>query len=256
LTSRAAAIAVVVFVAATGVARADGDPASDVLISRRAFVPIDRRPSLTAEARLNDAVDSAARGGLPIRAAVIATRYDLGSVPMLYRRPKEYAKFLGQELVFAYTGRVLVVMPNGYGLWRKRAVPPRELAALNTLPPARTTDGTKLTLAADRAVRRLLTLHATPVVASPRPQQPKRTTTSDRITIVVAVLLLAAVAEATWLANGSRRLRAIRVSRVGRLRPLEGAPNGRDFRSNRAAFSHEHRETDANNQVACETPTA
>jgi hypothetical protein len=200
LGKRLAAVALLVLAVGTGTARADGDPASDVLLSQNLFLPADRQPSLAAEQRLNQAVDSASKGRLRIRVAIIATPADLGSVPVLYRQPKRYARFLGQELAFVYTQRLLVVMPNGYGLWRKRPPPPaRELAAVDALPPPDTTDGTALALAADRAVRRLLALHGLHVVAPPPPARPPSRATSDRLEIAVGVLVLGALAAALWL---------------------------------------------------------
>ena len=47
--------------------------------------------------------DAKARG-YEIRVALIASRYDMGSVGVLYRQPKRYARFLGQELAFVYKG--------------------------------------------------------------------------------------------------------------------------------------------------------
>jgi hypothetical protein len=46
---------------------------------------------------------------------VIASASDLGSVTQLWRRPQEYAEYLGVELSVAFHGEVVVVMPNGDG---------------------------------------------------------------------------------------------------------------------------------------------
>ncbi len=48
---------------------------------------------------------------------MIASATDLGSVTALWRQPAEYARFLGQELSLVYRGVLLVVMPDGYGLF-------------------------------------------------------------------------------------------------------------------------------------------
>ena len=53
--------------------------------------------------------------GFPIRVAIIASRSDLGAITGLWLKPRAYARFLGLELSLAYTGRLLVVMPNGFG---------------------------------------------------------------------------------------------------------------------------------------------
>jgi hypothetical protein len=144
---------------------------------------------------LEAAVDAAARARVPIRVAVIATPYDLGSVGALYRKPQRYARFLGQELSYVYKGRLLVVMPNGYGLWRARPVPRRELEAVAALPPAGTTDAAKLADAADRATRTLLDLHDVPVEGAPAVPRP-RSTTGDWVKIVAAALGAGALAAA------------------------------------------------------------
>ena len=55
--------------------------------------------------------------------AIIAKPDDLGSVTSLWREPQAYAHFLGLELSLAYKGRLLVVMPNGFGFnWTGHSV--------------------------------------------------------------------------------------------------------------------------------------
>jgi hypothetical protein len=41
----------------------------------------------------------------------------MGSVTALFRRPTRYAHFLGLELRQLYQGPLLIVMPNGYGIY-------------------------------------------------------------------------------------------------------------------------------------------
>lgn len=94
---------------------ADGDPASDVLVSQSLFLPYDTGVSGAREARLQALLTAADHAGFPIRVAVIPSEYDLGSVGVLWRNPRTYARFLGIELSLAYGGRLLVVMPNGLG---------------------------------------------------------------------------------------------------------------------------------------------
>ena len=48
--------------------------------------------------------------------ALIASKADLGVVPALFGRPATYARFLSSELTGVYSGPVLVVMPDGFGL--------------------------------------------------------------------------------------------------------------------------------------------
>ena len=96
-------------------ARADGDPASDVLLSRRLFLPSDAGATAAQAARLGRLLASAQRAGLPIRVAVIASDYDLGSVTALWLRPRLYAEFLGIELSLVHRQPLITVMPDGLG---------------------------------------------------------------------------------------------------------------------------------------------
>ena len=61
---------------------------------------------------------------------MIGSRTDLGAVPQLFGKPGTYAKFLGAEIRTFYTGRLLIVMPQGIG---GRNVPPGELRALSSV---------------------------------------------------------------------------------------------------------------------------
>jgi hypothetical protein len=99
-------------------ARADGDPASDVLAAQTAFLPQDGDLSPAQQAQLAQLVGSATDTGFPLRVALIATRSDLGSVTALWRRPASYAQFLAQELSEVFRGTLLVVMPDGFGVAR------------------------------------------------------------------------------------------------------------------------------------------
>jgi cytochrome oxidase Cu insertion factor (SCO1/SenC/PrrC family)/thiol-disulfide isomerase/thioredoxin len=96
-------------------ARADGDPGSDVLVYQSLFLEADAGITVPQQAALGKLLRSAASAGFPIRVAVIASRSDLGAITGLWRAPRSYARFLGLELSLAYRGRLLVVMPNGFG---------------------------------------------------------------------------------------------------------------------------------------------
>jgi hypothetical protein len=102
-------------------ARADGDPASDVLTTQTLYLPLDAGVPAARQAQLGALLRDAARAGYRIRVAVIASSADLGSVTALWRQPQNYARFLGQELPLVYRGPLLVVMPNGYGLYHAAA---------------------------------------------------------------------------------------------------------------------------------------
>jgi hypothetical protein len=186
-------------------ALADADPASDYLLQSDVFYPFGTSVSQTQKAQLEAAVESARRAGLRAKVAIIAQKSDLGGVSVLYGKPQQYAKFLGTEMFYVNSGRVLVVMPNGYGLWRKGGtVPPKELAAVHALPRPGT-DGDKLAAGANTAVRRILALHGvTPSAAA----SDGSSTTRDRIVIAGSALGLVVVGLAVYALLQLRRRRA------------------------------------------------
>jgi len=99
-----------------GTAGADGDPASDILITTDAYVPF-QGVSKRLVAKLNASVAAVYTSRYRIKVAVIATKIDLGSVPSLFNKPQVYAKFLGQEISTVYVGPLLIVMPAGFGVY-------------------------------------------------------------------------------------------------------------------------------------------
>jgi hypothetical protein len=111
-------------------ARADGDPASDVLVAQGAFVPANAGATAAAQEHLSGVLTAAKRAGYPLRVAVIASASDLGSVSALWRQPQAYAEFLGDELSLAAPGRVLVVMPGGFGLFQPGVTPAGDVQQL------------------------------------------------------------------------------------------------------------------------------
>jgi hypothetical protein len=151
-----------VVAAVPAAALADGDPASDVLASQNVFLASDANASLAQQAQLEAVVQAAAKSGYPVRVALIASPTDLGSVNELWRRPQSYAQFLGEELSLIYRGTVLVVMPNGLGVYR---------AAAASRPAAlviKTTRGTGLVPTAIGAIESLAALsgHKLPATAA------------------------------------------------------------------------------------------
>ena len=117
----------------------DGDPASDVIISQNVFFSYTKLPESSKET-LGRVVAEANRGGYTVRVALIGNRFDLGSVPVFWQKPQQYAKFLSQELLgpAPYTNRVLTVMPNGFGLSRSGKELPSERRALDAVSSADT----------------------------------------------------------------------------------------------------------------------
>jgi len=98
-------------------ASADGDPASDVLATQSLFLPQDASIPPRQEEELSALLQTAARSGYQIRVALVASSTDLGSVTELWDQPQNYARFLGVELSLVYRGPLLVVMPDGFGLY-------------------------------------------------------------------------------------------------------------------------------------------
>jgi cytochrome oxidase Cu insertion factor (SCO1/SenC/PrrC family)/thiol-disulfide isomerase/thioredoxin len=99
----------------TAPAFADGDPGSDVLVYQQLFLAADAGISTTEQVRLGSLLSSVKRAGFPVRVAIIANPSDLGSVTPLWRRPRVYASYLGYEISLAYSGPLVIVMPNGIG---------------------------------------------------------------------------------------------------------------------------------------------
>jgi len=99
-------------------ARADGDPASDILYFSDVFTSYDET-NRDVISKLIHATDVARSAGTPIKAAVIWNQFDLGAVPQLFNKPKIYAKFLASELQGILTGPLVIAMPAGFGVYVK-----------------------------------------------------------------------------------------------------------------------------------------
>ncbi len=109
-------------------ARADADPASDVLLAQNAFYPYQLPNDPPLEAAMNKVLQSASSAGLPLKVAVIGSRLDLGAVPDLFGHPQQYAQFLDKEISYNNRPPLLVVMPAGFGV--VAAGPPNALSDL------------------------------------------------------------------------------------------------------------------------------
>jgi hypothetical protein len=178
---------------------ANGDPASDVLLQKDVFLPL----GASVCSPLKDAVDSAAgnayHAGWPIKVAVIASAYDLGTEPDFFGHPAGYAKFLGGELG-AYSTHLkrrligvplLVVMPQGLALWN---ADPSLNAVLRTVQVAPDADVATLTRAALKAVPKLAAAagHPTDPIADPSCSS-SGSTVGRIVPFVVPVLLVVLV---------------------------------------------------------------
>ncbi len=126
--------------AAAPTARADGDPASDYLLTQKVFFPFDLKVPNAQQQQFIALVDEANRKGFPIRVALIASPYDLGSITSLWRKPRTYARFLGAELRYVYKDRLLIVMPNGFGFNRQGHPTRAEYRTLSQIPVSQGAD--------------------------------------------------------------------------------------------------------------------
>jgi hypothetical protein len=132
-----------------------------VLATQRLFLPADATASPSQQARLQATLTAAARRGYPIRVAVIGTQSDLGSITELWRQPQDYAHFLGVELSLVTKDPVLVVMPNGYGLFQPGDPShPEPSALIATHPPTSSSD---LASAATTAIENLARASGHPI---------------------------------------------------------------------------------------------
>ena len=197
-------------------ARADGDPASDVLPSQDVFIPFDAHVPVRLQLELGSFLSSADRGGFQVRVAIIARQDDLGSITALWREPAAYARFLGIELSLTYTQRLLVVMPDGFGFYWSGHPAAGADRLLATVPIR--SGGTGLADTAETAVRTLAAASgitvggAAPKAAPTAPgsgsgeRAASAAASSVPVALVIAavVLALAAGAVGIWLARRGR----------------------------------------------------
>jgi hypothetical protein len=187
---RLAALAMLVAACtAAPLAHADGDPASDYLYTQQAFIPFDIKAPVAAQSDLHRTIAGANRGGFAIRVAIISSAYDLGAVPSLWQKPQTYARFLGQELLFVYKQRLLIVMPNGFGFFWTGHDVSKEYATLSKIRIAR--GGPGLLTAAHDAVTKLAAASGVDVAPA---QPPKSTASRDRLIIIFGSVAIAAAA--------------------------------------------------------------
>jgi cytochrome oxidase Cu insertion factor (SCO1/SenC/PrrC family) len=236
-------LAVCALAALSPAARADGDPGSDVLVYQNLFVAADSNISIAQQVELGGLLTAASRSGFTIRVAIIATPADLGAITPLWRKPASYASFLGIELSLAYSQRLLVVMPDGFGFnWQGHSTT-AAYTALGKVPVK--PGGSGLAASAETAVRALASasgIRLSPTAAgqsaassasgaagggavgpSPPPGGGRPATTASGLPAwliaVIAAAALAACAAGGWLA----RRAGLRLSSVpGMKRGLTG----------------------------------
>lgn len=171
-----------------------------MLLEQNLFQPPDAPTSASELARLNGLLDDAARSGFPVRVALIGSASDLGTVSSLWGRPANYAYYVGTELSLAYHGLVLVVMPDGFGLYPAGALADREAHVLEAIGAPGS--GPRLVSAAVTAVARMASADGHPLsVASTSSRVPAGSPGGgDPSAWIVFALGVAAIASA-WAAS-------------------------------------------------------
>src|SRR3954447_12186353 len=95
---RTVALALPLLVLAAPAAWADGDPASDVLLSQDSFLPYAPPVTPRLATALKAVLKQAREAGFPMKVAVILTANDLGAYPQMFNTPQPYADLLTREL--------------------------------------------------------------------------------------------------------------------------------------------------------------
>jgi hypothetical protein len=190
-------------------ARADGDPASDVLVNQWLFLGADAAVPLPEQLRLVSLLGAARRAGVPIRVAIISSPSDLGAVSELWDQPRAYAGFLGYELSLTSRTRLIVVMPNGVGYYSPGHSATSIDDLVGRIPYGRS--GSALVSAARAAVMSVADAAHVRLVAPGRPAGGRlsaptlwRPTTDRLFGIVTLMALVAVFAGCLTLARGRR----------------------------------------------------
>jgi hypothetical protein len=165
---RALLVAALVAAVVAAQARANGDPASDVLPFTTVFLSAQQPNSSQSGRDLVFLTKDAAKKKFPIRVAVIYQPSDLGLIQSLWKRPQPYANFLGKELISfgRYHGTLVVGMPNGFGVFGPGATA-KGKAALEALPKPGNGSLDDLGEATVAAVRKVTTANGHPLAAPP-----------------------------------------------------------------------------------------
>ncbi len=196
-----------------GPAHADGDPASDYLIGQKVFLSYDAKIPNSSRQKLLAVVKSANAQGFPVRVALIWSSYDLGSVPVLFRKPRYYARFLDTEDSYWFKAktRLVVVMPNGLGFAQWKHDPSAGNRALSGIEVTPTPAG--MADAATAAVVKLASAAGVKVSTSDGPGSAAPVDgggggSSSRTEIIAAVVLALALGIAARLLIRRRAARS------------------------------------------------
>ena len=205
LLALALAAALASVVAAT--ACADGDPASDVLLSDNVFLSYNS-PYGSKEGRALEALTKEAKQqGFPIRVAVITQIADLGSVGGLYGKAQRYADFLASEIRFVYRGTLVVAMngkPGGFGVHGPGATPAARRALERMKLPSSSLTAAELARLAAVAMQRVAAASGHHLSAPAGATKTKTSSRLLRLFLIAALALAALGAGATLLARWLR----------------------------------------------------
>ena len=170
-------------------ARANGDPASDVLLLQDVYLPYAPGVPKPLGNTITELLKTTRKAGFKLKVAIIAKPQDLGAVPQYFGKPTEYAPFLHSEIAFNTQKPLLVVMPTGFGV---AGLPVGAEEGLEGVTPPESADGIELGRAAVKAIVGLSKAAGHPV---PEPEIPEGAGggggTSPLIVVGVPVGLLA-----------------------------------------------------------------
>ncbi len=168
--TRIAALVILALLALAPPARANGDPASDVLLTQDSFLPYSPVRDDLKQA-LERVLEDADEAGYPMKVALIGDERDLGAYPQLFNDPQEYADLLNRELATLNPHgdpvkdiHLLIVMPGGFG---GNNLGDRVDEALSEIPIESEAQTNGLAKAALEAVARLATVNGHPVDVPP-----------------------------------------------------------------------------------------
>jgi hypothetical protein len=202
------AAAAVLAATVAGTARADGDPASDVLLSDNVFLSY-QSPYGSAEGRALEALAKEAKQQhFPMRVAVITQLADMGSVGGLYGKAQRYADFLASEVAFVYRGTLVVTMngkPGGFGVHGPGATPAARRALARMKLPSSSVTAAELARLAAVAMQRVAAASGHQLaIPSTTATKTKTSTRLLRLFLIAALALAALGAGATLLARWLR----------------------------------------------------
>jgi hypothetical protein len=168
-------------------ARADGDPASDILFGDNVFLSLVSPQTNAKGKELERLTAAAAKESFVIKVAVVSSPTDLGAVPQLFGQAEKYAKFLRTELTWGgFKGTLVVVMngkPGGVAVAGPGAAKARDQLSKVMIPPGATLDQL-----GGVAVRSVHYVAAANHVALPARQSSNSNQLRDRLIIAVSLL--------------------------------------------------------------------